>query len=265
VNEIRALAERAIALAPHLGEPWLALATLSYVTSDWPAAVQTLREALRRAPGLLKAHDMLGHIEIEVGRIDEGLFRLENVLSLDPSPSAARWMAMSAHALRRRWDRTDELLALPIEDEPDRVMHSFACARMDLQRGVAIHPVVSEAEAAKSRHLFVARAMGLSIQGILMDDVAAAVAGRVAETPKGSRMRPLLLQLLAEIHARAGRHAAALEYVTNAVEAGLFDLAWLSEAPVLDPLRRHSSWPALRARVEERVAPILRALDAPLA
>lgn len=30
----RAAAERAASIAPHLGEPWLALATIEYTTSD---------------------------------------------------------------------------------------------------------------------------------------------------------------------------------------------------------------------------------------
>src|SRR5262249_1463017 len=65
LSAIRAIAERAIAEAPHLGEPWLTLASLTYVASEWPAAARALRKALHLAPGLLKAHEMLGHIEVE--------------------------------------------------------------------------------------------------------------------------------------------------------------------------------------------------------
>ena len=90
LTEIRAVAERAVALAPHMGEPLLTLASLDYVTSEWPRAVRALRGALRLAPGLLKAHETLGYIEVEVGRLREGGLRLQNVHALDPAQPLVR-------------------------------------------------------------------------------------------------------------------------------------------------------------------------------
>src|SRR5262249_51372631 len=107
-----AWAERAVAAAGHLGEPWLALATVHHVAGEWPAAVRALRTALRRAPGLVKAHEMLGCILVEIGRMDEGAYRIETALSLDPG-SGTRVDLARAWALAGVWERADAIMTSP--------------------------------------------------------------------------------------------------------------------------------------------------------
>jgi hypothetical protein len=226
--------------------------------------VRSLREALRRAPGLLRAHDMLGHIEIEVGRLEEGIFRLENVLALDAS-MPGRWGALLGHALRSRWDRVAELLALPAEEEGERMLTVMSRARLDLLRDQPVFSVVSESEARRSRHLYMARVMGLAARGPVPAPALADIERRSQEeSPPGSRFRPLLFQFFAEIRARSGDLAGGLERAASAVDAGLFDLSWFDESRALDGLRADPRWSALRARMKERVAPVLEALDATL-
>src|SRR5262249_21338781 len=108
-----------IAIAPHLGEPWLARSTLLYVTGDWAEAVRALRATTLRVPGLLKPRKMLGAMELEVGRVDEGIAQLEAVVALDPSSLSTRWELARAGALLGRWDRVDALLDLPVEHEAE--------------------------------------------------------------------------------------------------------------------------------------------------
>jgi eukaryotic-like serine/threonine-protein kinase len=265
LTAIRALAESAIAHAPHLGEPWQTLATLSYVCSEWPDAVRSLRRALHLAPGLLKAHETLAHIEVESGRIDEGLFRLETVMALDPTPSIGRWEAARAHALCGRWERAGELLEMPVEDETDRLWRLMMSTRFDLWRGEPREPRVSKEEAGTSPFLSMACNFGFvlrerTVPAWVEDDLRA----RIARTAPRSRVRPLFLQFRAELYAAAGEHDEALASVREAVAEELYDRAWLSRCPLLAPLRSDPSWPALAACVDARADAVLAVLDEPL-
>ncbi len=264
IAAIRVIAERATVEAPHLGEPWLTLATVMHVTSEWPDAVRALRKALHLAPGLLKAHELLAHMEVEVGRIDEGLFRLETVMSLDPMPSSARWEAARVYAMRTQWDRMDALLAMPVQDEADRLMQAAIAARLDLWTGRGRERLLSEEEALGDPRRLFARAFGFVLRErhvpAWIRDMLEATLQRTAPH---SRLRVFMLQCAAEIHVAGGEPERALEYVANAVDADLYDRAWLEGCALLEPLRAHPSWPELAARVEERCRLVIAALDAP--
>jgi serine/threonine-protein kinase len=266
LDAIRELAERTIALAPHLGEPWQTLATLTYVTSDWPEAVRALRRALHLAPGLLRAHEMLAHIEIEVGRTLEGLFRFETVLALDPTSPGARREAIRAYAIRGQWDRVDALEAFPPEEGPDALMRRLTAARLDLYRGTPRAELVGEG-GDTSPHLILARALGLAIRGLpAPPSFEDSFRARIAASAPGSRLRPLLWQIHVEWSLAAKRPmAVALDAVRCAVESGLYDRTWLESCPVLAPLRSEPSWPEIVAPVSARAERVIAALDEELA
>jgi serine/threonine-protein kinase len=265
----RAVAMRAIALAPYLGEPWLALSTLLYVTGDWAGAVKALRTALDRAPGLMKPRKMLGAIQLEIGPLEEGLFQLEMVRSLDPMSVGPRWELGRANALLGRWSLALALLDLPVEHEADRVAQAIVRARLDLWRREARYPIPALDEAttgAGRRGLEVARIFGeLVLRGALPDRVAAKVERMAEETgnPR-SRFRPVAWQLAAELFAFSGDRDRTANAVRQAVEANLFDLAWLDRCPLLDFVRGEAWFAALRDRVKARVEPFVEALTAPI-
>ncbi len=257
-----AAADRALAAAPSQGEPWLARATALHITSDWAGAVTALRAALTRAPGLLPAHALLGNIQLEIGAAEEGVFRLETALSLDPTLGQARWELARGQALLGRWDRTDVLLSLPVDRPEDNAGRRMGRARTNLWRGARRH------DPAGDDHEIVRFSVGAYVDaleaGIVRPERLAELERHMADRMSGARMRPLALQMATEICAATG-HPSALEYATRAVDEGLMDLTWLDRCPVLAPLREDPAFAALRARLVERVAPVRAALEAPVA
>ena len=79
---------------------------------------------------------------------------------------------------------------------------------------------------------------------------------------KGATVRRLafLDQLRAEMLAYAGDVRGALRAVGDAEAHGLFDLAWIDNCPLLEPLRAMPVYRALRTRIETRILPAKQAL-----
>ena len=253
-----ALAQRAIDAAPHLGEPWLALATVRFVTSAWPEAVVALRAALDRAPGLVKAHEMLANLQLEVGQLDEGIYRLETVLSLDPMAIGARGDLARALALLGQWDRASMLLTLPVERPEDRFVRQVLRARFNLWRHAPVHDLSETPEGPYGPLLTYYIATVQS--GTFTAEARQHFAQLLASTHPGSRVRPLLCQLLAELHAYVGADDHALAAVEQAADEALHDLSWLDHCPTLRSLQTHPRFVAARERVAARVRPVLAAL-----
>jgi hypothetical protein len=76
----------------------------------------------------------------------------------------------------------------------------------------------------------------------------------IATAGQPSRTRRFLSQIAAEQAAVCGYLDGALELVQQAVDAGLFDLAWMNRLPLLDPLRGDERFEALRRTVAARAA-----------
>ena len=99
------VAERAVALAPDLGEPALARAAVLSQLGHIRAAVPDLCRALVAAPHLADAHELLGRLLLEVDRIDQGIERLELAMAIEPHMVRARQECARGHALAGQLDR----------------------------------------------------------------------------------------------------------------------------------------------------------------
>jgi tetratricopeptide (TPR) repeat protein len=84
-REARDAVDRAIALDPNLPQAWESLAmALGPIEFRWTQAHDALRKAHALAPGNGSILMMLGHFELALGNIDEGLALSERALALDP-------------------------------------------------------------------------------------------------------------------------------------------------------------------------------------
>ncbi|AUX46059.1 protein kinase [Sorangium cellulosum] len=255
-------AERAIALAPSLGEPWVALATVRFSACDPVGAVPALRRALQCAPNLAKAHELLGRILMEAGLVDEAVFRLETALSLDPSELFPRWELARGRALLGDWQAAAALLDLPAEDPSSRYHKAVMRARFGLWRGSAfsIDDLSLATETIPIQYARIYRDVLATSR--LSDDHRAFLCAKEEGSEPGSRIRPLFFQMHAELLAFVGDDDALFRALGGAVEAGLFDALWMQRCAVLDGARADARFAPLRARVEERAAAILAALKA---
>jgi eukaryotic-like serine/threonine-protein kinase len=253
-------AERAIASAPLLGEPWVALATVRFSACDPVGAVPALRTALQRAPSLAKAHELLGRILLEAGLVDEAIFRLETALSLDASELMPRWDLARARALLGDWATTGALLELPVEDEANRFHKTVMRARFGLWRGTPF-PIDDMPLTAETIPVQYARILrDVLATSRLTSEQRAFLRAKSGRSEPGSRLRPLFSQMYAEILGFLGEDETVLVAIGHAVEAGLFDALWMQRCPLLESVRSDHRFAPLRARVDERAAAILAAV-----
>lgn len=252
-SRARQAAERAVVVAPNLGESWVALAATRVYFGDQVGAAEALRSGVQRIPTSGRLRAALARVQLEVDALDDAIRQLEMATQLDPTvPDLIEDLAR-AHALRGAWSEVDALLARPVDDDHGRLTRAVHRARLDLWRGHAVD--VPDAVIA-------ANVATLPIKVLLLQrDVARGHVTRdrlddleaEAMLPR-PRFSLLLWQLSAELSATAGEHERALAAVGRAIDGGLVDVAWLRRCPLLADLRRDERWPALVARVEELAA-----------
>ncbi|XXX74108.1 protein kinase [Sorangium sp. So ce134] len=262
LSKAQQAAERAIALAPALGEPWVALATVRFSACDPVGAVPALRSALQRAPSLAKAHELLGRILLEAGLVDEAVFRLDTALSLDPGELFPRWELARGRALLGDWAGAGALLDAAAEDPSSRFHKAIMRARFGLWRG-APFPIDDLPLSTENVPIQYARIYrDVLATSRLSDEQRAFLRAKADGSEPGSRLRPLFLQMHAEILAFLGEDDALFRALASAVEAGLFDALWMQRCAVLDRARSDARFAPLRARVEERAAAVVAAFRA---
>ena len=255
----RRAAERAVAAAPNLSEPHLALGSVLLQMSEPEAAIRALRQAVGRGPGLAEAHASLGRLLIEVGALDEGLARLEAAISLDPQVPLGAGAQARALALLGRWAEADAVIALLREDEGTITRWALG-ARMALWRRLAAadyaQQVPREAEAGLLWAMGEVIATSRLPEGMpTLDDLRAATRG-------ASRRLALFLQMRAEITGAVGDAEQTLDTLRLAGESGLIDVFWLDRCPLFDAIRGDARFAAVHELVKRRADAILAAYRA---
>ena len=248
--EARALAQRAIAAGPHLGEPWVAMATLHRHEGDPLRQIAALARALAAAPRQVEAHHQLGRIWLEVGPLDRAVLALELAASLDPANeeicanlAASRYFSGDSSA-------ADAMLNSDVRGPAAQQLFPFIRARMRLW-GRTSEPNIETTLSAPRMYL---ELVDCAIrQGPLL-------AAAEADFARAMRRPGLGEQLLAELHFAKREVEAGVAYARKSVEAGLMDLVWFDACPLLLEAREHADWAALRARVVERADGVREAI-----
>jgi len=254
-QQSRQAAERAIALAPRLGEPWVANARVQMSAGQPVAAARSLRNALERAPNHGLAHEIAGILLIEAGdHPQDAMARLELASRLDPSVTQAPWDRVRGHALLGQWTEVDAAFALqPVEPAAifQRVLFGarFSLWRPD-GRGDDIALPELQGFVLPMRIARLYRAVHATRS--LTDEQRTFLLELPEKAALASRLRPLFHQIQAEALAFLGEHEGAMASLAGSVAAGLYDRAWMRRCPVIAPLRADARWPQLEAHVTER-------------
>nr|WP_263429158.1 serine/threonine-protein kinase [Nannocystis pusilla] len=258
----RAAAERALARAPQLGEPYLALANLSLVTGDQVTAARHARNAIARAPSSADAHELLGRLLLEAGHVEDGERRLRAALELDPRLSVARWELVRLAAFDGDWDRHDRLVA----DRPDRerrapwaVLVRFATWRGDPALLARLEAELRDDPDVQFRELYLAL-LGVYDGRMPLAPVLAAVDLELGRAGHGTRQQQFLLQLMVELAGAVKDDATALNLLDRAAAAGVFDLLWLDRCPLLLHLHQEPGFARVRAQIQSRADAIVDAI-----
>ena len=265
IEHALALAERALAAAPGHAEALLALAQVRFARGfrgDYLAAAEHVRAAIDHSPYLPEAHELLGRLRLEVGPLDEGIAATERALALDPLLVTSRLELARGLGLRGDFERALTLVATaPDGDRAARgpfVARLLAWSHEPARWAAHLPPMTPLVETGGLIEAVVAMLLAGDIDPAVHDRFLA-----LATPDRPVRFRVLMLQLAAEFSAYAGDPPAALERIRDAIDLGLIDIMWLDHCPHFASLRADPRLAALRARLEERAAPIRDILDRP--
>jgi serine/threonine-protein kinase len=257
----RAAAERAVAVAPHRGEPWNALSAVRLASGDPIGAASDLRKAIEKAPGLAESHETIGNMLVEVDRIDEGIARLQTAITLDPSLTTAKMGLARAHALASdfatAYRRAGDLRAVDAETGALLTRSRICLWRRDREQAVEWLDPIANLEGP----LELARALlQLIVDGELHDELRQLLKGLVGGADGGTLRLSFFLKVYAEVLAYVFDVDGAVRAIETAAKAGLFDLSWIDRCPLLEPVRKDMRFAALRAQIAERAAQVSAAL-----
>jgi serine/threonine-protein kinase len=261
----RTLVDRAVSLAPHLGEPWQALAGLQSTDLDLQGAVRSLVRAVALAPSLATAQVTLGAILREVGLRAKADWHLAAAREIDPQLIAGRVERARACAMQGLYDEAEALLE-PREGDDNSILDASR-GRIGLWRAV-VEGVVPPAAAAQAA----TAATEGGMNGFRPIFPLTLATGRfnpehgrqMREWQRGARPRFYVLigQFRTELHGFAGEHEAAWEALEDTVRAGLVDIVWMDVCPLFSVLREDPRYSALRATVAERAEKVAAAYSA---
>lgn len=253
--QARAAAHQAVMLAPEMGEPRIAVAVVALCGQQMPTALQAACEALRRAPQLARAHEVVGRILLEIGLVSDAEMRLQLALAYDPANRDPQWELVRSLGLQERWQAVTDLLAVPAQTTADRDHREVHRARLSYWAGRSLaESRMPESGAVLSPPLQYARIYDLKLlTGQLAVADRAMVLGAIERTAVGSRLHALFAQLACELLAEDDA-SHALGLLADAVDADLYDLQWLDRCPALAPLRSQYVFARLRRRIEQRAA-----------
>jgi eukaryotic-like serine/threonine-protein kinase len=259
----RAVSAQALSLAPDRPDPLVAVASVALHLGDAARAARSLVAALQLAPHHAEAHHLRGLLAFEVVSAPEGLAHLYTATTIDPTMTHARWWIARGHALLGESARADALFAAPVHD--DQGGNDYWVSRM---RALLYDPTPERcarflADFEVAPEFDTKRAVAATLPLIRGEPVATGdLAMLVDPNENVSRRRAFSLAAIkAEISAVAGDADEVLRAIGQADAAGFVDVVWLDCCPLLEPVRSHGDFAAVRARVAARAAPVRAILD----
>jgi serine/threonine-protein kinase len=247
---------RALELAPDVPDSQVAAARFASHRGDLRTAVLALRKALELAPTSPDAHNVLGLLECETGRADDGLRRLADAAEIEPSAGSFAYESARAAALAG-----DRARFLTHHAEYQRKDPGLASVHLTLRYGAwhrdvellttalaesaRLGPVVSDVVATFAR-AFLGQA-----------DPGQAVSAAVPMLAVVNlRFGALIRQILVEVHVAAGDLDGAMDWLTELSQSLLYDLPWLERCGLLAPLRARQDFQAVLRDVRARCAAV---------
>jgi serine/threonine-protein kinase len=264
----REAAEKALTLAPHLGEARAALANLQWVLGDPIACARALREAIRVAPSSTDVNELYGRLLLEAGEPQRGLTILTAAAALEPGMGFLAGDLIAGDLVRGRalmgdWSMFEAALEGAVTDARTTTLH-VSLARLCMWRRDAAAAAVLRKLAETRRFPFQEQALRLldnmdpvGLQSFLEGQpaVLGSVVGRARRRPAFFR------QLVAEACAFGGDNDGVVRAISEAEGLGLVDLTWVDRCPLFDAMRALPAFVAVRDTIATRARATLDALE----
>jgi serine/threonine-protein kinase len=257
-----AAAERAVAVAPQLGESWAALASVRLYRGDTAVAAEALRMGLQRAPTSARLHQNVAWLQAEVGLLDSARRHFETALRLDSSLVDVRWDLARLLASQGDWAQADELLDTPVDDDAAYLSRTIARARLSIWRARTVDIPADLGDRIDANSLMVRllkSAQASQLAGAIAPDTLERI--QVMAAPQRRRLSSFLWQLYCEVCGSIGDIPRVLDGISRALDVGLFDSHWMQNCPSLAGARADPGFAPLAARVEANAAPIRAVFD----
>jgi serine/threonine-protein kinase len=257
-DAIRAAFTRAIELAPSLPEGHVAEALFAFfIEGDHPASMRATRRALRLAPNSVEGNDIAGRLLTEAGD-PRGIVHVDKALALEPEFEFPRLMRAASAALDRDWDTPVALLGDP-RASIDRMMMPHVWARLLMWKRdeETARVLCSKLPPPQTEQDFFARAM----LTVILEHARPPM--KFPDTPDVAHgLQTFFAECDAEFALYLGDEKTAIETLHRLDRLGHGNLNWLDKCPLVEAVRPHPDFPALRARTAKRAAATIAAFDA---
>jgi len=253
-------------LATSHPEAYLASSQFKLNINDPIGGARDLGIALVRAPMLARAHEMAGHVLVEVDAIAEARTHFETARELDPTRGHVILTELARlDALEGQWARADASIETVCND-PDRSIAQLGAVykvRLATWRGdratisrsaQAFTPRMGARASQLANFISMAADSELSDPQILENFL-----GAFGGPERAHRPQLIGLQLLSEIALALDRPELALDTLEQADRLGLIDVVVLDHCPLFESLAIHPRFRSIRARVADRAANVLAA------
>ncbi len=244
VEAATARAMRAIELAPHLPDPWFALALVRAAAGDTMNAIPAAAEAHRKGPSLAGPLAFFGGLFDEVGPIESARHYLERAAETDPSSGAVLVPLLRTLFFLGEHDELRRRLAASADVHNYPIVGGF-CTRLAIWSGDPSW--LPETSAVKKWPLTAMLADALEHRRV-RDETFLAVRELRAN---GTRFWRFACQLAAETSA-ACDDLRAFDWLQESVDVGLYDVVWMDRCPALGSLRSDPRFATIHAIVRDR-------------
>lgn len=263
VARARGVADRALALAPHMPEPHLAIARVRFAEQDDAGAMRAALRAKQYGPSVADADDLIGRILAERDMDAVAEEHLMRALWIDPGLNFARLDLARLATFAGRLDEATNVLAALRERSPHH--HALIAPRLAMWTGRMdwIGDGLTFANPAISTfHDITLRA----IRTRALDPTAlVAVEQLIEAVPPVSRPRRLFRQMDCELRCYIGDLDGAEVALGQSVAAGLTDVPWIKRCPGIAALRERAFFAPLVEVVLARAKPAADAYVAGIA
>jgi len=250
--------EAATTVAPKHPEVLHARALLSLHRGNVRECVRLLGEAVDSSDGAL-SHETLGGLFVELGRADLAVRHLQAALSENRDSLAPLVELVRLDVYERRWGRARDALRALRRRLPAATHRAIGEVELRVALWSGDMSAIRAAAQAVERSPFLPDAAIVALrEGDAAEALRVTTAAQVAT--RSPRRSALVAQMEAELAMLAENPTATFAAIDRAIRAGLFDITWLEQCPILDAARSHEDYPRRQAVVRQRATEALLAI-----